>query len=337
MLYGLSLTLTPAPAAEPAIPLADWLPMPFGLIPWGEGVFLALRQPEDYGAAAGAIAAQILAGGTVAWGEGVYRVRGLEREAKPLQMIRVELQGERPFPKEIGRACQALVLDWFKRADPALAQRLHDQSPCPWRLYPRLEGDRRLYLEIGLLQGELLAPLLWGLGQQWGERLMLTKVACQVVGVERLRRCSWEELMDLAGGESLGLRFISPTSFKQEGGIQPFPLPELVFGGLLRRWNHWSPLEWHLPPVVWGGRVAAYELKTVPLFLHGLTEIGAVGWVRYEFPAGEMGAIALRLARFGEFAGVGRKTGWGMGHVCVDVSGGKGGDRSRPKVLRLYG
>jgi len=318
MLYGLILTLTPAPASEPAIPLADWLPIAFGLIPWGEGVFLALPQPEDYGAVVGAIAAQVLTGGAVIWQDQVYWVKGLEREAKPLQVITVELRGERRFPKEIGRACQALVLDWFRRADPQLSQRLHDQSPCPWRLYPRLEGERVLHLEIGLLQGELLAPLLWGLGQQWGESLTLTTVACGVVGVWGLQRGGWEELMGLAGVGEVCLRFISPTSFKQAGEIQPFPLPELVFGGLLRRWNDWSPLEWQLPEVVWGGQVAAYELKTVPLFLNGLTEIGAVGWVRYQFGDGEMGAIASRLGGFAVFAGVGRKTGWGMGHVEVD-------------------
>lgn len=351
MIYGLTLTLIPTTSATTPPPLAHWLPTPGVLIPLlpeqgVERVFLALAQPAAYGPLVATMMAQILEQGTVVWQERIYQVIGLERELEPLQTLSVLFQANGPLPKDLGRACHALVLDWFNRADPQLSERLHEAAPCPFRLHTRFNGPQQLHLEISLLQGELLGPLLWGLGSQLGEMVTITKVPCFVHGqVKRLRQGRWDLLAARPSQPDLCLRFISPTSFKREGVIQPFPLPELVFSGLLRRWNQLAPEEWQLPTVQWAGRVAAYDLKTAPLYLNGLTEIGALGWVRYQFPDQEQGAIASTLAAFAEFAGVGRKTPWGMGHAVIDPLESspsvqrkpKKKRNSQPKILKLYG
>ncbi len=41
------------------------------------------------------------------------------------------------------------------------------------------------------------------------------------------------------------LRFASPTTFKSKGANVPFPLPGLVFGSLLNRWNAHCDLQLH--------------------------------------------------------------------------------------------
>jgi CRISPR-associated endoribonuclease Cas6 len=111
------------------------------------------------------------------------------------------------------------------------------------------------------------------------------------------------------------LNFLSPTSFKQSRGIQPFPLPELVFGSLHRRWNAFAPEELSFPAVEWEGLVSAYELKTHALKMEGGSEIGAQGWVRYRFSNPEQAKLATVLAHFAFFSGVGRKTSMGMGQT----------------------
>ena len=93
-----------------------------------------------------------------------------------------------------------------------------------------------------------------------------------------------------------------------------FPLSELVFSNLLRRWNTFAPTEYHFPKIDWQGMTAAYNLKTKVIKLQK-DEIGSVGWVRYKFKDDEQARIATILANFANFSGVGRKTALGMGRV----------------------
>ena len=43
----------------------------------------------------------------------------------------------------------------------------------------------------------------------------------------------------------VGLRFASPTLFRSADKNVPLPLPGLVFGGLLDRWNAFAPIQVH--------------------------------------------------------------------------------------------
>ena len=120
--------------------------------------------------------------------------------------------------------------------------------------------------------------------------------------------------------DKLTLKFLSPTSFKLNAGqgIQPFPLPESVFGSLHRRWNAFAPEELQFSKMQWTGLVSDYELKTQKIRMENSVEIGAVGCVQYRFPNPEQARIATILAHFAFFAGVGRKTAMGMGQVVLD-------------------
>jgi CRISPR-associated endoribonuclease Cas6 len=111
------------------------------------------------------------------------------------------------------------------------------------------------------------------------------------------------------------LQFLSPTSFKQNKNVQTFPLPELVFNSLHRRWNTFAPEQYQLPDCEWNAYVSAYELKTYALKMEGGAEIGAQGWASYRFQDLEIARIATVLANFAFFAGVGRKTSMGMGQT----------------------
>ncbi len=115
------------------------------------------------------------------------------------------------------------------------------------------------------------------------------------------------------------LHFASPTTFKSGGRHVPLPLPDLVFGNLLERWNAFAPVA--LPAEV--RRYAqeclalgGYSLRTraIPVKEGGL-RIGMVGQARYtavNYDRYWLSLIRL-LADFAFFAGVGAGTTTGLG------------------------
>jgi CRISPR-associated endoribonuclease Cas6 len=246
-------------------------------------------------------------------------------------------------PATLGRALHALVLNWLNLANPELATATHDLPISPFSI-SGLIGNRRpnqvkggdcFYLKIGVLDSQLIHPLLTGLTQWSMQPIILAKFPFLMTRTYMVHEShplanvsSYSKLVEAGGNRSLiELTFLSPTSFKQKQGIQTFPLPELVFGNLQRRWNNFAPESLHFPEIEWQGLVSAYELKTHALKLEGGAEIGAQGWIRYRFPDPEQAKIARILAEFAFYAGVGRKTTMGMGQTQYNSS-------TKPKLIQ---
>ncbi|AFY84406.1 CRISPR-associated endoribonuclease Cas6 [Oscillatoria acuminata] len=246
-------------------------------------------------------------------------------------------------PATLGRALHALVLNWLNLANPELATATHDLAVSPFSV-SGLIGNRRpnevkggdcFHLKIGVLDSQLIQPLLTGLTQWAMQPIILAKFPFLMTRTYMIHEShplanvsSYSKLVEAAGNQSLiELTFLSPTSFKQKQGIQTFPLPELVFGNLQRRWNNFAPEPLHFPEIEWQGLVSAYELKTHALKLEGGAEIGAQGWIRYRFSDPEQAKIARILAEFAFYAGVGRKTTMGMGQTQFNSS-------TKPKPIK---
>jgi CRISPR-associated endoribonuclease Cas6 len=234
-------------------------------------------------------------------------------------------------PATLGRAIHSCVLNWISLGDSQVANQIHNSQVSPLclsglignRRQPySLEGDHFL-LRIGILDSNLIQPILKGIEQQETEELILGKFPFVIRQVYRIPES--HKLSRLTDYYSLAvysptmneinIKFLSPTSFKQKNSIQTFPLPELVFNSLLRKWNHFAPEELHFPEVEWTGLVSAFDLKTHALRLEGGAEIGCQGLVKYCFKDNEQARIASILANFAFYAGVGRKTTMGMGQV----------------------
>ncbi|MCF4966700.1 CRISPR system precrRNA processing endoribonuclease RAMP protein Cas6 [Nostoc sp. CMAA1605] len=240
------------------------------------------------------------------------------------------------IPASLGRAIHAQVMDWLRLADPQTADIIHRAQVSPfsvsglmgYRRQPRTKPGDDFIFRIGLLDGDLIEPLLKGIELWHSERLNLGE--CQFVlrgfytlpGTHPLADISdYNTLANIDNiSEEITLKFLSPTSFKQAKKVQPFPLPELVFDNLWRRWNTFAPPELKFPAVEWNAQIAAFELKTYALKLEASAEIGAEGWVKYQFLEPEAARIATVLANFASFAGVGRKTAMGMGQVSIQNS-----------------
>jgi CRISPR-associated endoribonuclease Cas6 len=254
---------------------------------------------------------------------------------KTVYSIAIELGAAKSgsIPPTLSRAIHACVMEWFNLGSAEIANKIHNSQQSPITL-SGLIGNRRprgtqsgdrFTIRIGLLDGSLVQALLQGI-EQWGTRSLelagfpfAIRNVYALPGSHRLARSAdYQLLADLpAMGEELVLHFLSPTSFKQQQDIQPFPLPELVFGNLQRRWNHFAPEELKFPPLAWQASIAAFDLKTHALKMKSGAEIGAQGWVKYKFRDRQQAKIATVLSHFAFFAGVGRKTSMGMGQTML--------------------
>ena len=122
----------------------------------------------------------------------------------------------------------------------------------------------------------------------------------------------------------LNLLFASPTAFHSGGLSVPLPLPRLVFGSLLERWNALAPLRLGDDILAFAERevaISRHRLQTEALPLSGGLHIGFTGRCTYVVPgiqrAPDRSEYAWRalhlLAAFAFYAGAGIKTTMGMG------------------------
>lgn len=117
------------------------------------------------------------------------------------------------------------------------------------------------------------------------------------------------------------LEFASPTSFKSNEMNIPVPLPGLLFGSLVERWNSFSPVVLSPEMRRYGEEVMAisrYKLESRAVGQKGDgLRIGGVGTVTYRALAGDRYWLSVMqmLASFALFAGAGVQTATGMGQV----------------------
>jgi CRISPR-associated endoribonuclease Cas6 len=122
----------------------------------------------------------------------------------------------------------------------------------------------------------------------------------------------------------LTLQFASPTTFKSGGKHLPVPLPELVFGSLLERWNAFAPVIFPPEARRYAQECLAlgrYQLSTRPVpGKGGGLRIGAVGQAAYtsiNYDRYWMSLVGV-LAAFARYAGVGAGVTQGLGQ-CRQV------------------
>lgn len=132
-----------------------------------------------------------------------------------------------------------------------------------------------------------------------------------------------EELLCAARPDTqIALEFASPFSFSLgDGRFELMPRPELLFGGLARKWAQWcaTPLPIALDET-WLSRhvlVREWRIESRALRYARQVQVGSIGKLTFElFDADVPTACTLNaLADFAFYAGIGRKTTQGMGQV----------------------
>lgn len=262
--------------------------------------------------------------------------------------IVLTLESDSPvtLPSHVGRANYAATLALISRGDPALGERIHaSDGPTPLTCSSILNarGNREglpilpgqpYYLRVtgltpvvsqALADGLLVEPpATWELDHH---PLRLVSASADPAQDGWAGQSSYESLaarqmLQSAEPErSATLDFASPTAFKS-GGLQvPIPLPDLVFGSLVERWNAFSPVVLNPEVRRFGAEMVAisrYRLESRPVAQKnkGL-RIGGQGQVTYTALSRDrywLGVLQM-LADFALYSGVGVQTATGMGQV----------------------
>ena len=252
-----------------------------------------------------------------------------------------------PAPAWWGRAAHALWLDVIAQTDPGLAQALHDGSDLrPYTLsnllgrFPqgRIAAEETYRLRITTLQSDLsdlLARAVTRGPLAPGETVTLDYHAFRVHAVQ-WDEDAWTGQADysdlaaavLARGSSpakrLTLRLASPTAFRSRGRHVPVPLPELVFGSLLKRWNAFAAIAFPDETRRYAEEclaISRYNLRTRTVEMKNQGKrpgaVGDISYVSICYDRYWMSVIHA-LAAFARFSGVGAGVTLGMGQVRLE-------------------
>ncbi len=265
-------------------------------------------------------------------------------------------------PAFLGRAAHAWFLDQVRQTDPHLAKSLHapdelrpfTASPlwCPLS-HPRggslrLSTGQTCRLRITSVEPNLSSRLLATFVPRWDNATIhLTGVpfrVCEIASTAAVHpqaaNLPYETLITRIEQSPppghVTLRFLTPTTFRRSPPPEspfddtsydlPFPLPELVFGGLLSSWNTFAPqtIPKELGDFVRDCVVASrYRLCTELVEFGGGRRGrvgGFVGVCRFAIRCPDAAwrrRIGL-LAAFAPFAGVGRRTTMGLGQTKLE-------------------
>jgi len=253
-------------------------------------------------------------------------------------------------PAFLGRAVQAWFLGLVRQHSPAMAEALHmGDGPRPYTvsnlfgagsvrggrllLEPGRAGSLRITTLVDDLSGllvERILPALPGTPMDLGGAVLrVESVTTRHADHPWAGRASAPGLVaahTLNGTDRrLSLRFVSPTTFRSEGNNVVFPLPELVFGNLITRWNTFSPVTFHEDAKRFAReRVVASKFDLHSAYTkfsrdeHGAA-VGCVGTCRYHIQSGDRywGGVIRTLAAYTFFAGIGAHTAIGMGQSAL--------------------
>jgi CRISPR-associated endoribonuclease Cas6 len=250
------------------------------------------------------------------------------------------------LPPALGRATHAIFLDWVRGVAPAAATALHAAEPLkPFTTGLLEEGvrldaagtswlpDRLYHLRFTSFSPELSALLRERVLPARPERVRLEQGEGRVEAVytaagehpwagqttyEALAR---EHLLATRPPPArLALGFDAPTTFRVAGRHVPLPLPELVYGSLLERWNAWAPVrldEGLRARATSALAVAYHRLQSRQVRFGDSQQVGFVGQCAYV--AIERDADLLRqlgiLTAFAFWSGVGHRTTMGLGRL----------------------
>ena len=263
-----------------------------------------------------------------------------------------------------GRDVHGLWFDQWGRSAPAVADRLHAGSSLrPFTLSPlmglphprrgevlveegatawfrvttleaalsaRLEADwlPRLPAEVSLggLRWRVVGAATRGDSHPWAGR----------VGAQQLAE---EHLLNRAPPVRWQVTLAAPTAFHGAEGHIPFPLPNLLVGSWLRRWQAFGPVQLPVETVAWAWQrlaVSAYRLKTRPVRDRHRTAIGCVGRLTLRalrMKPGERAVVDL-LSAYAFWCGSGHHTTQGMGLTRtrpLTPTGGRNGTCQKTK------
>ncbi|MBM7865804.1 CRISPR-associated endoribonuclease Cas6 [Heliobacterium gestii] len=259
--------------------------------------------------------------------------------------LELEAPPQTTIPEEGGEKLHGLFFDLLKSVDPDLATSIHDQEGKPFaistlrslarRSSPTTPSEtpvsaaersgqknaRRWRFTIRSLDRRL-SEVIDQAATAWEGRAVRignTPLAIRAIGITKK---TYEQLYtETECHNPIHVRFLTPTSFRQRGTQVVLPIPELVFGSLLRRWNQYSPMPFpeSLAEEFAAIRIRKHNIRTELYRFDRYKIIGFAGDVVFEFATTNPVTPILfnALARFAEYSGVGYKSTMGMGETRI--------------------
>ncbi len=254
--------------------------------------------------------------------------------------LRQTSQEEWTAPEATGGFVRALFYELLRSKSPDLAEEIHgSSSDAPFTVSPMLrlrgsaEGKRPTYR---VRFTTLTEPVFDAACQAiyplhtTGTPVGISKAQFEVQNLDfrqQKRMCRLARYQDLARTRPeriIPFRFLTPTAFKNGKMNVPLPIPRLMFGGYLRKWNTFAPEglridESLLAEVEESVLISRHDIESRTLALGTMKMVGFTGECALTASNGirpESLRALNTLARFAFFSGTGAKTTIGMGQTA---------------------
>ncbi len=279
------------------------------------------------------------------------RPAGLPQALRAL-VLRLQARQNGRLDSPVGELANAAFYDLVRRADPALAQALHDgQHRKAFALSPlfgfaqNFQADQipvqaggEGWMRVAILDDALFRTFIGHLLDASRPTLRLGSVDFQIVQVLGSPGSHpWVGYLPLAdlrnlspAGDTWTLTFASPMAIgmgKSDAGrrrMELFPHPRAVVAGLRARWDAWSGEAWGRDFEEWVERNVVvsrvWNWRTVVFRYRRQHYVGGIGKVEYRLlgdPADERAVHLHRLLHLAFYTGVGYKTTHGLGMVRI--------------------
>lgn len=249
--------------------------------------------------------------------------------------LTMKLQSSQSIGEAKASAFQGLLFDFI---DPDYAAFLHQQRMHPYSQYLLTQNGETQWV-VSTLTDEayehIIEPLLKSstcsldLKQGNIHTDILSKQVKSVTSKELLNQFTYEKTQ-----RRFRIEALTPTAFKRAGNYYLLPEPRLIYQSLMNRYSLLADElemsdEETLDQISSSTLITGYRMKTVRFPLEGVTLPGFKGSFTIKIKGTETMARYVRmLLRFGEYSGIGIKTGMGMGAVRIstgnDNTGGRG-------------
>ena len=251
----------------------------------------------------------------------------MTENAQTIYTIRISCKGHEGIRYSYNMASEfqgALM----KSISSTYAERMHESGAHPYSQYLQVNGTDICWIVNTLTEEayqEIARPLLDQSFQK--VELYSHKDQLTIINKEVTAEDSYNHLVEqYYFGDSdplIRLRFLTPASFKSENQYCIFPTTRLIFQSLMLKYDAFSDSstiysEDLLDQFQRYASITGYRLKSTAFYLSGARIPSFIGEVFLKVHGSrQLSNIARMLLKYGEYSGVGIKTGMGMGAVCV--------------------
>ena len=236
--------------------------------------------------------------------------------------LSLTLESDSQLTCQRGSSLQGVL---FRNVDHGYAAQMHEQSLHPYSQYLYTQKGYSVWCVQTLTDDafeHMILPLLAGSFCQF---TLNGNTDVRVVHKD-LEQMQEDELVDKFANvdisRHISLEFCSPTAFKQNGTYNILSEPRLIMRSLLAKYcevSHVMMDESVLDEFDQNIRINRYRLSTLAFPVGGGTSVtGFMGTLGFHVSGDESTCrLVQMLLNFGEYSGVGVKTGMGMGGMRI--------------------